>query len=144
MSLTIRKQELLSVLEQTKTLRKCGAVWRYSDGTYNASYNDGNKWIEVVYDNIKNRDIAMLRELEIINELEIVEKNTERQLELMKLLDLVREYERICAINFSACYPHYIDYAGESVNVDVTQMANKDRVDELREILCFKPCFKYL
>ncbi len=138
MSLTIRKQELLSVLEQTKTLRKCGAASFYSDGTYNASYNDGNKWIEVVYDNIKNRDIAMLCELEIIDELEIVEKNTKRELELMRDLELVREYEKICAINFSACYPHYIDYAGESVNVDVTQMANKTRIDELREILGVK------
>ena len=138
MSLTIRKQQLLSVLEQTKTLRKCGATWRYSDGTYNASYNDGNKWIEVVYDNIKNRDIAMLHELEIINELELIEKNTERELELMRKLELVHEYEKICAINFSACYPHYINYEGESVNVDVTLTANKDRVDELAKILDIK------
>jgi hypothetical protein len=138
MSLINRKQQLLSVLEQTKTLRKCGATWRYSDGTYNASYNDGNRWIEVVYDNIKNRDIAMLHELEIIDELEIIEKNTESELELMKELELVQEYEKICAINFSACYPHYIDYEGKSVNVDVGYAANKDRVDELAKILCVK------
>ena len=136
MSLTIRKQELLNVLEQTKTLRKCGAASFYSDGTYNASYNDGNKWIEVVYDNIKNRDIAMVRELEIINQLEMVEKNTERETELMKLIDLVQEYEKICAINFYACYPHYIDYEGKSINIDVTRKENKDRVDELAKILC--------
>lgn len=138
MSLINRKQQLLSVLEQTKTLRKCGAVWRYSDGTYNASYNDGNRWIEVVYDNIKNRDIAMLCELEIIDELEIVEKNTDSETELMKKLELVQEYEKICAINFSACSPHYIDYEGKSVNVDVNHMANKSRVDELVKILGIK------
>jgi hypothetical protein len=80
----------------------------------------------------------MLRELEIINELELVEKNTERETELLKQLELVREYEKICAINFNICYPHYIDYKGESVNVDVTQMANKTRVDKLREILGIK------
>jgi hypothetical protein len=138
MSLTIRKQQLLSVLEQTKTLRKCGATWRYSDGTYNASYNDENRLIEVVYDNIKNRDIAMLHELEIINELELIEKNTERETELIKEIELVREYEKICAINFSACYPHYIDYEGKSVNVDVTHITNKSRVDELVKILGIK------
>ena len=138
MSLTERKQQLISILEQTKTLRMCGATSLYSDGTYNASYNDGNRWIEVVYDNIKNRDIAMLYELEIINQLEMVEKNTDQQIDLMKKLELVREYEKICAINFYGCYPHYIDYKGESVNVDVTRMENKSRVDELREILGIK------
>jgi hypothetical protein len=138
MSITERKQELLSVLEQTKTLHKCGATSYYSDGTYNASYNNGNRLIQVVYDNIKNRDISMLRELEIINELETVEKNTERETELLKHLELVREYEKICAMNFNICYPHYIDYKGESVNVDVTRMANKSRVDELRVILGIK------
>ncbi len=138
MSLTERKQELLSVLEQTKTLRGCGTTAYYSDGTYNASYNDGNCWIQVVYDNIKNRDIAMLRELEIINELEMVEKNTDRETELFDKLKLVREYEKICAINFYGCYPHYINYKGESVNVDVTHIENKSRVDELRDILGIK------
>jgi len=138
MSLTERKQELLNVLEQTKTLRGCGATAYYSDGTYNASYNDGNQWIQVDYNNIKNRDIAMLRELEIINELEMVEKNTDRETELFNKLELVREYEKICTINFNICYPHYIDYEGKSVNIDVTRMENKSRVDELREILGIK------
>ena len=138
MSLTERKQELLNVLEQTKTLHGCGATSYYSDGTYNASYNDGYRLIQVDYNTIKNRDISMLRELEIINELELVEKNTERETELLKQLELVREYEKICAMNFNFCYPHYIDYKGESVNVDVTQMANKTRVDKLREILGIK------
>jgi hypothetical protein len=138
MSLTERKQLLLSVLEQTKTLRKCGAASFYSDGTYNASYNDGNCWIEVVYDNIKNRDIAMMYELKIINELELIEKNTDRVTELMEQLELVREYEKICAINFYGCYPHYIDYDGKSVKIDVTYAANKSRIDELIMILGIK------
>ncbi len=138
MSLTERKQLLLSVLEQTKTLRKCGAASFYSDGTYNASYNDGNRWIEVVYDNIKNRDIAMSHELKIIGELETIEKDTDRETELLDKLELIREYEKICAINFYACYPHYIDYEGNSVNVDVTYETNKKRVDELVMILGIK------
>ena len=138
MSLTERKQQLMTVLEQTKTLRMCGATSLYSDGTYNASYNDGNRWIEVVYDNIKNRDIAMLYELQIINELEMVEKNTDQQIDLMKKLELIREYEKICAINFYGCYPHYIDYEGKRVNMNVNNMENKNRVDELCKILGIK------
>jgi hypothetical protein len=138
MSFAERKQILLSVLEQTKTLRLCGATSYYSDGTYNASYNNGNLWIEVVYNNIKNRDIAMLQELKIIEELESMEDDIERKTELIKVLELIREYEKICAINFCSCYPHYKNYDGESINVDVTYAVNKTRVDELCSILNLK------
>lgn len=135
MSFTERKQKLLSVLEQTKTLRKCGATSFYSDGTYNATYDIDGRRIEVVYDNIKKRDTSMLRELEIINQLELIEKNTEMEKKLLKDLELVQEYEKICALNFYGCYPHYIDYNGNSVNVNVTYKVNKDRIDELCKIL---------
>jgi len=135
MSLIERKQQLLSILEQTKTLRGCGVTAYYSDGTYNAIYYDGNSWIQVDYNNIKNCDIVMSRELEIINELEMVEKNTVRETELMGQLELLREYEKICGINFYTCYPHYINYEGRTVNIDVNYESNKERVDELCKIL---------
>ncbi len=138
MSFTERKQIFLSVLEQTKTLRLCGATSYYSDGTYNAIYNIGNNCIKVVYNNIKKRDVAMLQELKIISELESMEDDIERKTEFIKVLELIREYEKICAINFYGCSPHYIDYEGASIKVGVTYTENKNRIDELCSILNLK------
>jgi len=143
MSFFDRKQLLLSILEQTKTLRACGATAYYSDGTYNANYYDGNNWIDVVYINIKNRDIAMRREIELIdeliNEFELTEKNTDKKIELIKKLELVKEYEKICETNFDSCHPCYNNH---ELNTNSPYLLTRNRIDELCQILNIEKVLK--